>query len=198
MAADTGYESASDIAKCLRRGIQPHVAGVEIDICLPADQPQADSIVSHSNGRTVYISERNIAICPMGNVLYPGYYKKRIRKAMFYNTTACTSCPCKCTVSRYYRFEIDMPEAEFTTDYDDWNLSVKQIKIKPDKNFVKARKSIVEHPFGTLKRNMDAGYCLTRGLRNVGGEFSLAFLAYNMKRAINIVGSERLMEYIST
>ena len=117
---------------------------------------------------------------------------------MFYNTTACASCPCKCTVSRYYRFEIDMPEAEFTTDYDDWNLSVNQIKIKPDKNFVKARKSIVEHPFGTLKRNMDAGYCLTRGLRNVGGEFSLAFLAYNMKRAINIVGSERLMEYIST
>lgn len=56
----------------------------------------------------------------------------------------------------------------------------------------------VEHPFGTLKRNMDAGYCLTKGLRNVSGEFSLAFLAYNMKRAIHILGSKRLMEYIST
>jgi len=50
----------------------------------------------------------------------------------------------------------------------------------------------VEHPFGTVKRAMDAGYCLTKGLRNVTGEFSLSFLAYNIKRAVNILGGARL------
>ena len=33
---------------------------------------------------------------------------------------------------------------------------------------------------------------LTKGLRNVTGEFSLSFLAYNIKRAVNILGGARL------
>jgi transposase len=41
---------------------------------------------------------------------------------------------------------------------------------------------------------MDAGYCLTRGLRKVAGEFSLTFLAYNIKRTINILGCKKLVE----
>ncbi|MDR2245595.1 MAG: transposase [Treponema sp.] len=55
------------------------------------------------------------------------------------------------------------------------------------------RKSIVEHPFGAIKRGMDTGYCLTKGLRNVAGEFSLTFLAYNIKRVINILGCKGLI-----
>lgn len=41
---------------------------------------------------------------------------------------------------------------------------------------------------------MDAGYCLLKGLKNVCGEFSLAFLAYNFKRVINILGVKMLIE----
>ncbi len=197
VVADAGYNSASDIAKCLRNRINPHVAGAQMDICLPIDAPQTETITSHSNGRTVYIPERNIAICPMGKVLYPGYYKKRIRKAMFYNQAACTACLCKCTKGRY-RFEIDMHESEFTKVYDDRNLSVNQITVKPDKNIIRSRKSIVEHPFGTIKRSMDAGYCLTKGLPNVSGEFSLTFFAYNLKRAINILGGQKLIRIVSS
>jgi len=39
---------------------------------------------------------------------------------------------------------------------------------------------------------MDARYCLTKGLRNVAGKFSLSFLAYNTKHAVNILGGARL------
>jgi transposase len=46
----------------------------------------------------------------------------------------------------------------------------------------------MEHPFGTIKRAMEAGYCLTKGKEI--GEFVLIFLAYNMKRVINILGVE--------
>jgi len=55
-----------------------------------------------------------------------------------------------------------------------------------------AAPDFVEHPFGTVKRAMDTGYCLTKGLRNVAGEFSLSFLAYNIKCAVNILGGARL------
>ncbi|MDR0305382.1 MAG: transposase [Chitinispirillales bacterium] len=90
-----------------------------------------------------------------------------------------------------------MAESDFTKIYDDKNLYVKQIRIAPNKELTRQRKSIIEHAFGTIKRNMDAGYCLTRGLKNVSGEFSLTFLAYNFKRVINILGAKKLLECIA-
>jgi hypothetical protein len=90
-----------------------------------------------------------------------------------------------------------MTEEDFSKSCDDAGLFVKQMRIKPDKGIVRQRKSIVEHPFGTIKRSMEAGYCLTRGLRNVAGEFSLTFLAYNLKRVINILGSKTLTAYLA-
>jgi transposase len=95
-----------------------------------------------------------------------------------------------------YRFEIDIPEAEFTTEYDDTGLQVKKISVKPDKTILARRKSIVEHPFGTIKRAMQSDHCLMKRLPNVMGEFALSFLAYNMKRAINIMGSEKMVEIL--
>jgi transposase len=44
---------------------------------------------------------------------------------------------------------------------------------------------------------MDAGYVLTKGLKKVTGEFSLAFLAYNLKRVINIIGVYALIEAVN-
>ena len=51
----------------------------------------------------------------------------------------------------------------------------------------------VEHPFGTIKHWMGQGAFLTRRLDNVRGEFSLTALAYNMRRAINLVGVPKLV-----
>jgi hypothetical protein len=50
------------------------------------------------------------------------------------------------------------------------------------------RRNSVEHPFGTIKQWMDQGAFLMRRLKNVRGEFSLTALAYNIKRAITLVG----------
>lgn len=54
------------------------------------------------------------------------------------------------------------------------------------------RKKTVEHPFGTIKRVMNQGYLLMKGLANAIGEFGFTALAYNMKRAINIMGVKTL------
>jgi hypothetical protein len=59
---------------------------------------------------------------------------------------------------------------------------------------LKRRKEIVEHPFGTMKRSMNQGYFLTRGLEMVRTETSLTVLAYNVKRLINILGVKRMVQ----
>ena len=50
------------------------------------------------------------------------------------------------------------------------------------------RRETVEHPFGSIKQWMNQGAFLIRGLENVRAEFSLTALAYNLRRAINIIG----------
>ena len=69
-----------------------------------------------------------------------------------------------------------------------------RVKARPD--IMKIRRELVEHPFGTLKRWWDQGFFLTRGLRNVNTEASLSVLAYNLRRAINILGVRRLIRAV--
>ena len=69
------------------------------------------------------------------------------------------------------------------------------VRAEPDK--VKQRKTIVEHPFGTIKRSMDQGYFLTRGLPAVRTEASLTMLAYNIKRALALKGTQGLLAALS-
>jgi len=57
-------------------------------------------------------------------------------------------------------------------------------------NAMTVRKSIVEHVFRTHKHWMDWTHFLTRGIKNVATEMSLAVLAYNFKRALSIIGFE--------
>ena len=55
------------------------------------------------------------------------------------------------------------------------------------------RRQTVEHVFGTLKAWMGSTHFLTRTLPRVRTEMSLQVLAYNLKRAIKLLGTERLI-----
>lgn len=198
--ADAGYDGASDIVACLENDVTPHVAhiaGGDIQVCVETEESETAPVVSYTNGRCVYIARRNLAVCPMGQILYPSSYKKRSGAALFRNGRACAKCGCKCTTQVYKQFEVVMKPSEFSKDYDDKNLHIKQITVSSDRDILKQRKCIVEHPFGTIKRGMDAGYMLTKGKRAVSGELALAFLAYNLKRAINILGTEQIISALS-
>lgn len=59
------------------------------------------------------------------------------------------------------------------------------------------RQMIVEHPFGTIKTTMNAGYYLCRGMESAIGETSLIMLAYNFKRVLNILGIEEFRRKIA-
>ena len=191
---DNGYASIQDITAAMKSGVDVHVAGTDFDICLPAGEGEEPVINGHHNGRCVYIPERNIALCPMGKVLYPASYYDGTG-AVFRNNQACQQCTCKCTKKeKNFYHHVRMPRESFSKEYNDQDLAVKQVRIKPDGEKIKQRKSIAEHPFGTVKCAMDARYCLTKGIKNVTGEFSLTFLAYNLKRAIKLIGCRKLVE----
>ena len=59
---------------------------------------------------------------------------------------------------------------------------------------MRRRRATVEHPFGTIKAWMGSTHFLSRTLPQVKTEMSLHVLAYNLKRAINLVGTKPLME----
>lgn len=62
-----------------------------------------------------------------------------------------------------------------------------------DRRFMRLRSATVEHPFGNLKAMMPGGFLL-RTLPKVQGEMALSVLTYNLKRTLNILGFEKLMQ----
>ena len=66
-------------------------------------------------------------------------------------------------------------------------------RIKDNPSKVELRKELCEHLFGTMKRAFNQGYLLLKGLRKVSGEIGLTMLAYNMRRAINLLGARALI-----
>jgi transposase len=58
---------------------------------------------------------------------------------------------------------------------------------------MRVRRQTVEHPFGTIKSWMGSTHFQMKTLKNVGAEMALHVLAYNMKRAMQILGSGGLI-----
>lgn len=54
-----------------------------------------------------------------------------------------------------------------------------RLRGHPEK--MRLRGQLIEHPFGTMKRGMNQGYFLLRGLKKVAVEMSLTVLCYNLK-----------------
>ncbi|MBC7573426.1 MAG: transposase [Herminiimonas sp.] len=59
-------------------------------------------------------------------------------------------------------------------------------------NPMRLRRQTAEHPFGSFKAWMGATHFLTKSLPRVKAEMSLHVLAYNIKRAIAILGIDGL------
>ena len=69
--------------------------------------------------------------------------------------------------------------------------------LKPDREKTAQRMCLSKHPFGTIKRAMGATHFLLRGLKKVAGEFALFCLGYNLERAKNLLGFEKMMELMT-
>lgn len=179
VVADQGYYSSNEIRDCVEGDVRPYIRKPNI---------------SNSRGRFAkekfrYDGENDCYWCPAGQAL-PFKYQTTYRKqeVRVYGGQACGECDlrAKCTERKTGRqIWRRVVEEELLEDM------IRRVHAEPDK--VKRRKSIVEHPFGTIKRNMDQGYFLTRRLLGVGAEASLTMLAYNLQRAVRLKGVQELI-----
>lgn len=62
-----------------------------------------------------------------------------------------------------------------------------------NKKTFKIRQEVIEHIFGTVKFYLGVPQFYLRTKRKVEAEVSMLFLAYNLKRATNILGFQGLM-----
>ena len=108
-----------------------------------------------------------------------------------YWSSACPHCPIKsqCTTGDYRR--ITRWEHEKV-------LEAMQERLDRTPEASRLRRQTVEHPFGTLKAWMGSTHFLTKTLPRVRTEMSLHVLAYNLKRAMNILGTLALIDAMRT
>jgi len=76
------------------------------------------------------------------------------------------------------------------------DLAVQRNKthVATNKELYKRRQAIVEHPFGTIKRQWGFNYTLMKSIPKVQTEFSIIMLCYNLRRAMSILGANDLKE----
>jgi hypothetical protein len=70
-------------------------------------------------------------------------------------------------------------------------------RTQENKELYAQRQRLAEHPFGTIKRIWGYSHFLTKGLESVKTESALSFLAYNLRRVINILGVEKMIKLLT-
>lgn len=181
VVADKGYFKIEDIEACEADGVTPYVPK-------PRRSP-ARSAGRFPKSAFQYDEETDTYLCPNGQRLSPTYATKvRNTPLMCYtNFQACRECGIRqrCTKSYYRGIVRYVNEAVL-------ERMAERLARRPE--ILKRRGQSVEHPFGSIKQWMGQGAFLMRRIENVRGEFSLTALAYNMRRAINLVGVPTLVK----
>ena len=61
-------------------------------------------------------------------------------------------------------------------------------RVIENPDYYKLRRALIEHPFGTLKRQWGFTFSLMRGKKNVMSEVYILMIIYNLKRCLSIMG----------
>jgi len=200
--ADAGYFTEQEIMKnkdnedC-RPIVSPGAEGEKASVSKSGKGKRVPS-AEYESDKFLYYEQRDLYTCPQNQELTRitntpaidahgrGTYKYRCK------AESCAKCGARglCTNSESGRMlRVSANQAEMLT-------YLESLEEEENKKLIRRRKEIVEHPFGTMKRSLGYTYFLVKGLVNVTAEFSLMCFAYNLKRAVNILGMRRLMEVI--
>ncbi len=180
VVADRGYYHGAEIKTCVEAGLTPLVPR-------PITSANAKRGL-FTKDDFLYDPTRDVYHCPAGKTLsYRTTTVELGRTIKNYRTTACRLCPLRprCTRNKDGR--------KITRWADEHLLEEMAQRLQREQACFAQRKALAEHPFGTMKRGMDQGYFLLKGLRKVRGEFSLTVLAYNLKRVFNIIEVPQLL-----
>ncbi len=181
--ADRGYFSGEEILACEALGATPFV-------------PKTLTSGAKANGRFgkqdfVYLPDQDVYRCPAGSLL--PYHMTVVEKGMtlhrYWDRASCTGCSIKAQCMPAVERKVTRWEHEAVID-------ALQARMDLRPRAMRERRSLVEHPFGTIKAWMGHTHFLMKRLPNVKTEISLHILAYNMKRVMTVLGTKPLMEAI--
>jgi transposase len=184
VVADKGYYNASEVSRCVEQQITPHI-------------PKADTSANTSQGlfgksQFRYDPQNDVYVCPGNQELTYRFATFELGRGLrYYRASACKQCALKpqCTRNKANR-TITREDNEHLME-----AMAQRLKREPEK--FRQRKSLVEHPFGTIKRWMGCTHFTLKGLEKVRTEWSLITLAYNLKRVLNLVSFQTLMAAVS-
>ncbi len=177
--ADTGYMNGRQAQGCEEQGITP---------VMPMPQP------THSKApgcfpKTLFTYDRasDTYRCPASQLL-KRYKRSHGLQTDYYTTRACAQCALKAQCT--HGGSRSIARSWFADAAERAHARAQQ---RPD--LMRIRGSSAEHPFGNLKAMLNGAFAL-RTLPKVKGEMALAVLTYNLKRAANVLGIERLIEQL--
>jgi hypothetical protein len=185
LIADKGYYSGEEVKKCEDQGIVTYIPKPHVSPKLKKEMFTKDDFR--------YDSLMDTYTCPEGAQLThrftTGERKGTLQR--YYRTTACKSCAVRsrCTENK--------PGRTIKRLIDEVVLERMAERLRGSPEKMRLRSSLVEHPFGTMKRGMNQGYFLMKGLAKVGTEMSLTALSYNIKRVLNILGVRQMIEAVT-
>lgn len=179
IVADTGYSNGEHFAVCEREQIEVYVPAHRA-VNNQGEQPHFDRREFH------YESATDTFHCPHGKALQ----RKQMNKgAIIYaaQESDCYACPLKsqCTDASRRYLSVHAHEDAFAR---------MQVRLKQRPEMLRIRRATVEHPFGNLKQWIFGnGRFLLWGLAGAKTEMALGCMAYNLKRAINVLGVQKMM-----
>ena len=149
-----------------------------------------------------YNPETDTYTCPQGNTLKTtGYWHVaknpngqvayRFRN---YTTPKCKKCEVRPLCTKSAANGKQVRRSEFAT-----NIENNKKRIEKSGKLYKRRQAIVEHPFGTIKRQWGFNYIITKhGMQRASSDFGFTMVAYNLKRLVNIIGINELKQYLES
>jgi transposase len=180
VVADAGYYEGEAIVDCYEARIQALV-------------PKTNTSPNKAKGKYSkadfkYDAERNEYVCPAGERLTYRFNSDENGKMLrVYMRNGCSSCELRpqCTSATEKRLK--------RWEHEDVLDKAQVVNAKKHPEAMRQRKALAEHPFSTIKQLMGSTHFLMRRLPNVKAEMSLNVLAYNMKRAINVLGADKII-----
>lgn len=183
VVVDSGYYDSHKIKTCEDAGIEVHIR--------PPAKPNSEG--RFSRNQFLYDEAADSYLCPASQRLTPSGRTRNYGRIMIvYQTAACSTCPLRnrCTKQKDRGRRIERWEHEAV-------LEKVAHRVATHPEILKSRKTLCEHPFGTLKRAWNHSYFLMRGRPNILAETALSFLAYNIKRAMNILGPSQMIQFLA-
>ncbi|MDA3904670.1 MAG: IS1182 family transposase [Bacteroidales bacterium] len=182
---DKGYHTGSEFKTAADLGI-------DVMVAIPTVASNAPN-TAYNVENFKYNADADFYVCPQGNELHTTgtWHKAKTYKFKRYTTRDCMSCPVKseCTKAKYGK-------GIQRSEYQEYINNNKE-RIEQNKDYYRKRQAIVEHPYGTIKRQWGFNYIMTKKtIKRAEADVGFIFVAYNLRRLLNIIGIEALRSYL--